>query len=121
MTTIGRDAAGEQPVKMKQAFIVRFFRDGGFRVEGPFPPDQVQQLVDTGDCQWWLRDWAQFAVWGNYPNVNGVELFALAPTVSEIAQRRSHKHYQVLKANHYRIQHRKQSEGRKAGRKEKQQ
>ncbi len=32
---------------IEKAFIVRFFADGGFRVEGPFPPMQVQRLIDT--------------------------------------------------------------------------
>src|SRR5712691_3415885 len=82
---------------IEKAFIVRFFADGGFRVEGPFPPLQVQRLIDTNECQAWLRDPALFAVWGREPIANISELFTLAPEINEIASRLAHKRYQPLK------------------------
>ena len=93
--------------EINKAFIVRFFADGGFRVEGPFPPAQVQHLIDAGDCHAWLRDWALFAVWGKDPAADVGELFVLSPEINGIAQHLSHKRYQPLKANHYRAQEKK--------------
>ena len=90
---------------IEKAFLVRFFADGGFRVEGPFPPLQVQRLIDTNECQAWLRDPALIAIWGREPIVNISELITLAPEINEIASRLAHKHYQSLKANHYRAQY----------------
>ncbi len=72
---------------IEKAFLVRFFADGGFRVEGPFPPRQVQRLIDTNECQAWLRDPALIAIWGREPIATISELFALAPEVTEIASR----------------------------------
>jgi hypothetical protein len=72
---------------------------------GPFPPLQVQYLIDTNECQAWLRDPALFAIWGREPIASINELFTLAPEITEIASRLAHKHYQPLKANHYRAQH----------------
>lgn len=88
----------------KKAFLVRFFADGGFRVEGPFPPAQVQRFINTGDCHAWLHDWALFAVWGKNPVVDVDELFHLSPEIQRIAQRLAHRRYRTLKANHYRAQ-----------------
>jgi hypothetical protein len=88
----------------KKAFIVRFFADGGFRVEGPFPPAQVQRFINAGDCHAWLQDWALFAVWGKNPIVDVDELFYLSPEIQRIARRLAHKRYQTLKANLYRVQ-----------------
>src|SRR5260370_18872681 len=88
-----------------KACLVRFFADGGFRVEGPFPPMQVQRLIATNECQAWLRDPALFAIWGREPVANISELFTLAPEIIEIASRLAHRRYQPLKANHYRAQH----------------
>ena len=34
----------------KKAFLLRVFPDHGLRVEGPFPPDQVQRYIDKGEC-----------------------------------------------------------------------
>jgi len=92
---------------IRKAFIVRFFADGGFRVEGPFLPAQVQRLIDAGECHAWLRDPALFAIWGKDSVADVGELFALAPEINEIALHLAHKGYQPLKANHYRTQHRK--------------
>jgi len=88
-----------------KAFLVRFFADGGFRVEGPFPPMQVQRLLAINECQAWLRDPALVAIWGREPVANVGELFTLAPEINEIASRLAHRRYQPLKANHYRAQH----------------
>ena len=90
---------------IEKAFLVRFFADGEFRVEGPFPPQQVQRLIDTNECQAWLRDPALVAIWGREPVANISELFTLAPEIIEIASRLAHRRYQPLKANHYRAQH----------------
>lgn len=90
---------------IKKAFIVRFFADGGFRVEGPFLPAQVQRLIDAGECHAWLRDWALFAIWGKNPVADVGDLFALSPEINKIALRLARKCYQPLKANHYRAQH----------------
>src|SRR5258708_2275305 len=60
-----------------KAFLVRFFADGGFRVEGPFPPMQVQRLINTNECQAWLRDPALVAIWGTEPVANVTQLFTL--------------------------------------------
>jgi hypothetical protein len=98
---------------IEKAFIVRFFADGGFRVEGPFPPLQVQHLIDTNECQAWLRDPALFAIWGREPIASISELFTLAPEITEIASRLAHKQYQPLKANHYRAQHARHWQGEK--------
>src|SRR5258708_38432185 len=88
-----------------KAFLVRFFADGGFRVEGPFPPMQVQRLLATNECQAWLQDPALIAIWGREPVATVAELFTLAPEINEIASRLAHKRDQPLKANHYRAQH----------------
>ena len=90
---------------IEKAFIVRFFADGGFRVEGPFPPLQVQRLIDTNECQVWVRDPVLFAIWGREPVATVSELVTLWPAINEIASRLAHKRYQPLKANHYRAQH----------------
>ena len=90
---------------INKAFIVRFFADGNFRVEGPFVPAQVQRLIDTGECHEWLRDWALFAIWGKHPVIDKGELIELSPEIKEIASRITHKRYQPLLANHYRAQH----------------
>src|SRR5712692_7778643 len=90
---------------IEKAFLVRFFADGGFRVEGPFPPLQVQRLIASNECQAWLRDPALVAIWGREPVANISELFTLAPEINEIASRLAHRRYQPLKANHYRAQH----------------
>jgi hypothetical protein len=92
---------------INKAFIVRFFADGNFRVEGPFVPAQVQRLIDTDECHVCLRHWAHFAMWGKDPTVDAGELFVLSPEINEIASRLAHKRYQPLLANHYRAQHRK--------------
>jgi len=88
-----------------KAFLVRFFADGGFRVEGPFPPMQVQRLLATNECQAWLQDPALVAIWGREPVASVCELFTLAQEINEIASRLAHRRYQPLKANHYRAQH----------------
>src|SRR5260370_39715986 len=62
-----------------KAFLVRFFADGGFRVEGPFPPMQVQRLLATNECQAWLRDPALVAIWGREPVATVSELLTLSP------------------------------------------
>src|SRR5215469_7731929 len=90
---------------IKKAFLVRFFADGGFRVEGPFPPLQVQRLLATNECQARLRDPALVAIWGSEPVATVGELFTLAPEINEIASRLAHRRYQPLKANLYRAQH----------------
>src|SRR5215467_10559905 len=64
---------------IEKAFLVRFFADGGFRVEGPFPPLQVQRLIDTNECQAWLRDPVLIAIWGREPIANISSLITLAP------------------------------------------
>ena len=94
-----------------KAFVVRFFADGGFRVEGPFPPLQVQRLIDTNECQAWLRDPALIAIWGREPVATGSELFTLWPEIDAIVSRLAHKRYQPLKANHYRAQHARNFQG----------
>ena len=96
---------------IQKAFLVRFFADGGFRVEGPFPPMQVQRLIATNECQAWLRDPALVAIWGREPVATVSELFTLAPEINEIASRLAHKRYQPLKANHYRAQHARHWQG----------
>ena len=90
---------------IKKAFIVRFFADGGFRVEGPFVPAQVQRLIDAGDCHAWLRDWALFAVWGIDPLEHLADLAMLSTDINTIARRRAHNRYQSLRANHFRTQY----------------
>jgi hypothetical protein len=90
---------------IEKAFLVRFFADGGFRVEGPFPPLQVQRLIDTNECQAWLRDPALIAIWGREPIANISELITLAPEINELASRLVRKRNQPLKGNHYRAQH----------------
>ena len=99
------DADTAKERQIRKAFIVRFFADGGFRVEGPFLPAQVQRLIDAGECHTWLRDWALFATWGKDPIADVGELFAIWPEINEIVLRLAHKGYQPLKANHYRAQH----------------
>ena len=96
---------------MEKAFLVRFFADGGFRVEGPFPPRQVQRLLDTNECQAWLRDPALIAIWGREPIATISEMSTRAPEITEIASRLAHKRYQPLKANHYRAQHARHWQG----------
>jgi hypothetical protein len=89
-----------------KAFIVRFFADGGFRVEGPFPPQQVQRLIDSGDCYSWLRDHGlEYALWGIDPVQHLSDLLYLSPQICVIGQRRARKRYQPLRTNHYRAQH----------------
>ncbi len=90
---------------IKKAFIVRFFADGGFRVEGPFVPAQVQRLINSGECYRWLGDWALFAVWGINPRDILADLAMLSTDINTIARRRARKRYQPLRANHYRAQH----------------
>src|SRR5258708_13618274 len=70
-----------------KAFLVRFFADGGFRVEGPFPPMQVQHLIATNECQAWLRDPALVAIWGRHPVAIVAKLFTLAPELNRIPAR----------------------------------
>jgi len=45
---------------IKKAFLVQFFVDGSFRVDGPFVAAQVQRLIDLGECHAWVQDWALF-------------------------------------------------------------
>lgn len=87
-----------------KAFLVRFFADGGFRVEGPFLPAHVQRLIDTGECQAWVRDWALFAMWGKDHAAEAGTLFARWSDINAIASRIAYKPYQRLKAHHYRTQ-----------------
>ena len=96
---------------IEKAFLVRFFADGGFRVEGPFLPIQVQRLIDGNECQAWVRDPALVAIWGMEPVATVSELFMLWPAINEIASRLAHKRYQPLKANHYRAQHARNFQG----------
>src|SRR5260370_22261132 len=90
---------------IEKAFLVRFFADGGFRVEGPFLPLQVQRLIDTNECRAWLRDPALIAIWGREPIATVSELIMLAPEINEIASRLAHKRYRPLKANYYPTHH----------------
>ncbi len=98
---------------IKKAFLVRFFADGRFRVEGPFPPRQVQRLIDTNECQAWLQDPTLIAIWGSEPIATMSELITLAPEINEIVSRLAHKRYQPLKANHYRAQYARHWQGEK--------
>src|SRR5260370_23576777 len=41
---------------IQKAFLVRFFADGGFRVDAPFPPLQVQRLIATNEYHAPVRD-----------------------------------------------------------------
>src|SRR5260370_33813100 len=90
---------------IEKAFLVRFFADGGFRVEGPFLPLQVQRLIDTNECRAWLADPALIAIWGREPIATVSALVMLAPENNDNSSRLRHKRYQPLKANHFPAPH----------------
>lgn len=91
---------------VSKAFIVRFFSDGGFRLEGPFPPLQVQGLIERRECQQWQRTGALLAIWGNDP-IDPEVLQALSPSIDALVQQKAHARYRPLLSNHYRRHHRK--------------
>src|SRR5258708_9059787 len=84
---------------IEKAFLVRFFADGGFRVEGPFPPMQVQRLIATNECQAWLRDPALVAIWWREPVATVAELFTLPPKINKIPSRLPHQRHPPPKTN----------------------
>lgn len=81
-----------------KAYLVRFFADSSFRVEGPFPPEQVKRHISKADCFPVWKD-PLIAVWAAPLSADALRDYepAIRQQVSKLSTRR----YQIFRAAHY--------------------